>query len=181
MKIDKETLTEEYITNELSMKEIAIKYNMAIGSVFKYIHSYNIPVRKEVTEKSKAKFREKMVGRPSKLRGRKLSKETIEKIKTSKIGKLKNGIGHKKIRKDGYVAVYKPMDTSSNKEGYIMEHRLIMEQYIGRKLRDDEVVHHKNKNRKDNRIENLELMTFKEHARLHMIERHNKMEGVMTY
>ena len=44
-----------------------------------------------------------------------------------------------------------------------------------------EVVHHKNKNRKDNRIENLQLMTFTDHARLHMIERWEKKKGVLTY
>ena len=40
-------------------------------------------------------------------------------------------------------------------------------------------MHHKNKNRSDNRIENLELMTFKEHAKLHLIERHK--EGKINY
>lgn len=49
----------------------------------------------------------------------------------------------------------------------IREHILIMENHIGRPLRKDEVVHHKNGDRLDNRIENLELMTRSEHARLH--------------
>ena len=61
-----------------------------------------------------------------------------------------------------------------------MEHDLIMECLIGRHLNDDEVVHHKNKIRNDNRKENLELMKFSEHARLHMIERNSK-KGGMTY
>ena len=50
---------------------------------------------------------------------------------------------------------------------FIDEHRLVMEQYLGRKLRPDEVVHHKNGNKRDNRIENLEIMTLSEHTRMH--------------
>lgn len=52
-----------------------------------------------------------------------------------------------------------------------MEHDLVMECIIGRHLKDDEVVHHINGVRNDNRKENLKLMTFSEHARHHMLER----------
>ena len=51
----------------------------------------------------------------------------------------------------------------------IDEHRYVMEQYLGRKLSRDEVVHHKDGNKENNDIENLELMSLSEHSRQHML------------
>jgi hypothetical protein len=48
------------------------------------------------------------------------------------------------------------------------EHRLIMEQHLGRKLRSNQIVHHINGDIKDNSVENLETMTRREHARFHL-------------
>ncbi len=50
----------------------------------------------------------------------------------------------------------------------IQEHRLVMEAHIGRKLLTEEIVHHKNEDKLDNGIDNLEIMSRSEHARHHM-------------
>lgn len=51
------------------------------------------------------------------------------------------------------------------------EHRVLLEQALGRKLRPDEQVHHINGDKKDNRIENLQIVTCSEHVLLHALER----------
>jgi hypothetical protein len=50
-----------------------------------------------------------------------------------------------------------------------------MEQHIGRFLLDGEQVHHRNEDRSDNRIENLELLSKKDHAHTHCPPKEKKI------
>ena len=62
-----------------------------------------------------------------------------------------------RIKRGGYWALYRPSHPNSWKQGYVLEHRLIMEEHIGRYLTKLEVVHHKDGDTENNEIENLEL------------------------
>jgi hypothetical protein len=58
------------------------------------------------------------------------------------------------LKPDGYRKVW-----DSTQKRVIPYHHKVMQEYLGRSIRPDESVHHRNGNRDDNRIENLELWT----------------------
>ena len=74
--------------------------------------------------------------------------------------------------KDGYITLLKPNHPNAKKSGYILEHRFILSEILGRPLLKNEIIHHKNEIKDDNRLENLLLMSKKEHDRFHTIKRH---------
>lgn len=71
------------------------------------------------------------------------------------------------VSKGDYNYAVVPEHPNSTKNNYVLEHRVVMENHLGRLLNNDEVVHHINGNKKDNRIENLVILSNKEHAKLH--------------
>lgn len=69
--------------------------------------------------------------------------------------------------KGQYTYARVPDHPNATSTGYVLEHRVVVENWVGRYLTDDEVVHHINDNKKDNRLENLRLMSRKDHGHLH--------------
>jgi hypothetical protein len=81
---------------------------------------------------------------------------------------------------NGYIEVYCPEHPRAKSRKYVYEHILVMEKHIGRYLLPNEIVHHKNEIKTDNRIENLQLMTNNEHAALHDTIREKKHINVLN-
>lgn len=81
--------------------------------------------------------------------------------------KAMTNVGHKYIGMNGYVYI------KIAPKLYVLEHRLIMEQKLGRALKEDEHVHHKNEIKTDNRPENLNLYDSNSAHIVH----HHKLHG----
>jgi hypothetical protein len=73
------------------------------------------------------------------------------------------------IDKSGYVLIKINGHPFASKSGYVREHRLVMEQSLGRYLLPNEVVHHLDGNKQNNQLENLELFqSNSEHLRIEL-------------
>ena len=169
-----EEVIEEYNTGQFTIKELAKQHGVSTGFLYyrlrdngcKFIRKHRHPE----SESSK-------LNRAKALRGRKLTQEQIEAIRERNSCNYNglNGYGHTKKHNGGYVLAYAPKHPRAHKDGYVMLHTVIMEQTIGRYLQPNEVVHHINHNRMDNRVENLMLMDKHEHMTMHMKERWNDL------
>ena len=87
----------------------------------------------------------------------------LKGLKGNKNGNWKGGVHN---RSDGYVLIRIGVIPRKNKgTRYRLQHRIVMEQHLGRTLLRSEIIHHINGIKNDNRIENLKVMTQAEHAK----------------
>ena len=73
--------------------------------------------------------------------------QSLENNPRWKGGKMKDGFG--------YILIKNRNHPKTNSRGYVREHILVMEKYLGRYLKNKEIVHHNNSIKNDNRIKNL--------------------------
>ncbi len=124
---------------------------------------------KNLSEETKRKISESKKGTPSWNKG--LTTETDERVK--ELGKKSGDSRINKPRKpfrmlSKYKWIMAPEHPRANGSKVVMEQIIIMEKHLGRFLTKEEVVHHRNEIKTDNRIENLQLFANKaEHMRYH--------------
>ena len=110
---------------------------------------------KHRTEETKRKISQARKGIPSWKKGL-TAKDDSRIASGSRCGNWKGG----KVVVKGHIKV-RNTEHPHGHNGYVYEHRLVMEEYLGRYLNPWEVVHHINGIKSDNRLENLELVKNK--------------------
>lgn len=166
----------------MKMREIADVYGCSPSAVFARLKAAGVETRDHtdypITETQRSARRKNGAS----MLGVKRTDETKARISKAKKKYRKRDDyefgGHEKKRSDGYVQVFVPDHPHATSDGFVMRHTLVMEREIGRLLNTDEVVHHINRIRDDNRIENLLLMTKREHNALHARERKSNTQPV---
>jgi hypothetical protein len=106
----------------------------------------------------------------AKLKGRKrtFTESWRQNMKSAAVKRWEGKAKGISLKPNGYYEI-----TIGKNKGRML-HSVIMEIHIGRRLKEDEVVHHKNEIKTDNRIENLEVMTLSEHCSLHAKANYHK-------
>lgn len=171
--LPKDLLYQKYIINQLSTPEIGREYNMSARSIFRQLEKYGIKTR---TIKESRKIADERYGYP--MAGKKHSEETKKKMSLvakgrpkslehcRKMSKIFSGPGSGRwkgghIFSEGYHKVWiKPKHYKKNA-------RVIAEDVLGRSLKKDEIIHHINGNRQDDRKENLMICSRSYHMELH--------------
>ena len=93
-----------------------------------------------------------------------------------------NWKGGKKKNYAGYILVKNRSHVYCDANGYVFEHRNVMEEYLDRVLEPTEIVHHKNGIKNDNRIENLALLSsVSEHQKTHWKDKEHRKNLIKKF
>lgn len=167
----------KYITGLYTVSELAETYGVSSGKMYYLLRDsgcvFSHKRRKPVSDQERENRSRAYKGRVISEQQRKL----ISERNSCNYNGL-NGWGHQKRLRNGYVIAYAPKHPNAHKDGYVLLHRLVAEYQLGRYLKPDEIVHHMNHIRDDNRIENLIVMNRREHQQMHMKERWNDLSIV---
>ncbi|KKK88378.1 hypothetical protein LCGC14_2743780 [marine sediment metagenome] len=136
---DKQWLRNEYVNEAKDAVQISNKVNCSSTTIYHWLNKFNIPRR-----------------------------DTRFNLSNVGIGKNNpNWKGGRRLRTDGYILLSRRDHPRAYGGGTVLEHIVIMEKHLGRYLKyygkrhpKNEVVHHIDDNKKNNKIENLYITTI---------------------
>lgn len=148
----------EYIKNMIGVPTLSKKYHISMAWIYKFLRGQNClrTHNEAVRISNKTKFNDVAGYKNPNWKG----------------GKIDDG--------KGYVYIKMPEHICANNHGYVFEHRLVMEKHLGRYLTSEEIPHHINGNKKDNRIENLKLLKKTEHYKIEALCRSRNSDGTFA-
>lgn len=152
--MNKTWLENKYLVDEYSTLDIADMVGVEKTTILRWLDIYNIPRRSN--EHTTDRTREKISSHASKRSG-------------PQVGRWNGG---QTVNQHGYRYVLMPDHPNANGNGYVAEHRLVMEFLLARLLSTEEVVHHRDSNRLNNFSSNLFLFpNSSAHAKFHAYKR----------
>ena len=148
-----------YIDDGHTIGDIAGTYNVSHTTILKLMRRYGIKARRP---RESAKLSEEH-GRIEPLMGRKMPEDIAERYRENlkKANAIRWANGRQPHQNHGYI--YVPISNGKSRP----MHDIVAEKMIGRPLCKGECVHHINGVKDDNRPENLAVMTYSEHGKLH--------------
>ncbi len=121
-----------------------------------------------MTKEELSKFRSERMKGNFLFKGKVHTAETKRLMSRKSLGENNsNWKGGRTVSGGGYIMVLCKNHPYSDVNGRVKEERLVIEKHINRYLKREEIIHHKNRDKKDNRIENLQIVSTKEHAEIH--------------
>lgn len=89
-------------------------------------------------------------------------------------------MGGHTVERDGYLLEFCPYHKDANRWGYVSQHRLTVERSLGRYLENNEYIHHKDLDKHNNNIENLQIVSKSEHMKIHRALTHSSRFPAVT-
>lgn len=152
----------EWLAKEIEnkpLRQVADEVGCSYSAVVYQVRKFGLTVPKRFTR------------RQSPDKSENIKKALRERYPEGRFGKnASNWRGGRRKMKSGYVMVYMPEHPRAKNSGAVFEHIVVAEKKIGRPIYMNEVVHHINHVKDDNRPENLEVMERGAHLSNHFNE-----------
>lgn len=144
----------------LSTPQIAKKHGLSISVVRKILLRNGVKMR---TRRGGILLAADRISASNRGIPRPKSPETKDALRQAALRRSSRGYSFKT---GSYVAI------TNGKNKHRNQHRVMMEEFVGRRLSFNEVVHHKDGNKHNNNLSNLEVMSRSQHTSLHRRQLH---------